>query len=95
MERPAKRGPRRIREAHPVIRAAVVGGAGYTGIETVRLLLGHPDFEVTVVTSAAEAGRSLELPGSAGSLFGKDRWAWRAPGSLDLSGSHPKMDGVP
>ena len=43
-----------------MIRAAVVGGAGYTGIETVRLLLAHPEFEVTVVTSAADAGRSLD-----------------------------------
>lgn len=43
-----------------MIRAAVVGGAGYTGIETVRLLLGHPEFELTVVTSAADAGRPLE-----------------------------------
>jgi N-acetyl-gamma-glutamyl-phosphate reductase len=42
-----------------MIRAAVVGGAGYTGIETVRLLLGHPGFEVTAVTSAADAGRAL------------------------------------
>ncbi len=52
-----------------MIRAAVVGGAGYTGIETVRLLLGHPEFEVTVVTSAADAGRPLEAvyPGLAGS----------------------------
>jgi len=43
-----------------VIKAAVVGGAGYTGIETVRLLLAHPEFEVTVVTSAADAGRALD-----------------------------------
>jgi len=52
-----------------VIRAAVVGAAGYTGIETVRLLLGHPEFEVTVVTSAADAGRALETvyPSLAGS----------------------------
>lgn len=42
-----------------MIRAAVVGAAGYTGIETVRLLLAHPDIEVTVVTSAADAGRAV------------------------------------
>jgi N-acetyl-gamma-glutamyl-phosphate reductase len=52
-----------------MVRAAVIGAAGYTGIETVRLLLGHPEFEVTTITSAAEAGRSLEdvypsLPGT-------------------------------
>jgi N-acetyl-gamma-glutamyl-phosphate reductase len=43
-----------------MIRAAVVGGAGYTGIETVRLLLDHPGFELTLVTSAADAGRPVE-----------------------------------
>lgn len=42
------------------MRAAIVGAAGYTGIELVRLLLGHPDFELTAVTSAADAGRSIE-----------------------------------
>jgi N-acetyl-gamma-glutamyl-phosphate reductase len=43
-----------------MVRAAVIGAAGYTGIETVRLLLGHPEFELTLVTSAAEAGRPVE-----------------------------------
>jgi N-acetyl-gamma-glutamyl-phosphate reductase len=43
-----------------MVRVAVVGGAGYTGIELVRLLLGHPDFEIAAVTSAADAGRAIE-----------------------------------
>ena len=43
-----------------MIKAAVIGAAGYTGIETLRLLLGHPGFEVALVTSAAEAGRRVE-----------------------------------
>jgi len=43
-----------------MINVAVIGAAGYTGIETVRLLLGHPAFKVTLVTSAAEAGRAVE-----------------------------------
>jgi len=42
-----------------MLRAAVIGAAGYTGIETVRLLLGHPGLELTLVTSAAEAGRPV------------------------------------
>lgn len=37
-------------------RAAVVGAAGFAGIECVRLLLAHPDFELAVVTSDALAG---------------------------------------
>jgi N-acetyl-gamma-glutamyl-phosphate reductase len=43
-----------------MIRAAVVGGAGYTGIETVRLLMNHPEIEATAVTSTADAGRAVE-----------------------------------
>jgi N-acetyl-gamma-glutamyl-phosphate reductase len=67
-----------------VIRAAVVGGAGYAGIETVRLLLGHPEFELTLVTSAAEAGRSLEdvYPALAGSVL-----TFTDPGTCDIAGS--------
>lgn len=52
-----------------MIRATVIGAAGYTGIETVRLLLGHPDLELVGITSSAEVGRPLEdvypsLPGT-------------------------------
>jgi len=43
-----------------VVRAAVIGAAGYTGIELVRLLLAHPDFEIAAVTSASDAGRPVE-----------------------------------
>lgn len=41
------------------IKAAVVGGSGYTGIELIRLLLEHPDVELMAVTSRTEASRSL------------------------------------
>jgi N-acetyl-gamma-glutamyl-phosphate reductase len=37
-------------------RAAVVGGSGYTGAELLRLLVGHPDIEVSLVTADANAG---------------------------------------
>lgn len=40
-------------------RAGIVGAAGYAGVELVRLLLGHPDFEVVAITSNADAGQSL------------------------------------
>lgn len=67
-----------------MIRAAVVGGAGYTGIETVRLLLGHPEFEVTAVTSAADAGHALEsvYPAMAGCGL-----TFEDPTACDLAGS--------
>ena len=67
-----------------MIRAAVVGGAGYTGIETVRLLLGHPEFEVTVVTSAADAGKALDAvyPALAGCGL-----VFEDPSECDIAGS--------
>lgn len=42
-----------------MIKAGVVGGTGYTGVELLRLLVAHPDVEITVITSRAEAGRRV------------------------------------
>lgn len=39
-----------------MIRAGVVGGTGYTGVELLRLLALHPDVELTRVTSRGDAG---------------------------------------
>jgi len=39
--------------------AAVVGASGYAGGELVRLLLGHPELEVSAVSAAGNAGRPL------------------------------------
>ena len=41
------------------MRVGVVGAAGYAGAELVRLLLGHPVFELAVITSNADAGAPL------------------------------------
>jgi [amino group carrier protein]-6-phospho-L-2-aminoadipate/5-phospho-L-glutamate reductase len=41
------------------MRATVVGGSGYIGGELVRLLLGHPEVELTQVTSTRYGGRPL------------------------------------
>ncbi|MDR1015791.1 MAG: N-acetyl-gamma-glutamyl-phosphate reductase [Coriobacteriales bacterium] len=38
---------------------AVIGGAGYAGIELVRYLLGHPGFDLVAVTSDQDAGTAL------------------------------------
>lgn len=40
-----------------MIRAAILGGTGYGGMELLRWLLGHPEVEVTAVTSRSEDGR--------------------------------------
>ncbi len=42
-----------------MIRAAIIGGTGYTGLELIRLLLGHPQAELVSVCSRNEAGRAL------------------------------------
>lgn len=39
-----------------MIKAGIVGGTGYTGVELLRLLAKHPQVQVTVITSRAEAG---------------------------------------
>lgn len=39
-----------------MIKAGVVGGTGYTGVELLRLLAQHPQVELTAITSRAEAG---------------------------------------
>ena len=41
------------------LKAGVVGAAGYAGVELVRRLLEHPDFEPIVITSDADAGTPL------------------------------------
>jgi N-acetyl-gamma-glutamyl-phosphate reductase len=41
------------------IRAGIIGGAGYTGGETIRLLLNHPTVELTFVQSRSQAGKFL------------------------------------
>lgn len=43
-----------------MIRAGIVGGTGYTGVELLRLLVLHPDVEVSVVTSRSDAGQRVD-----------------------------------
>ena len=53
-----------------MIKVGVVGGTGYTGVELLRLLAGHPAAELTVITSRSEAGRPVAdlFPNLRGSL---------------------------
>lgn len=39
-----------------MIKVGIVGGTGYTGVELLRLLVGHPEVELTVITSRGEKG---------------------------------------
>ncbi len=52
------------------MKVAVVGASGYTGVELVRILLRHPSFELSVVTSEQRAGEPMAdfIPGLTGLL---------------------------
>ncbi len=43
-----------------MIRAGIVGGTGYTGVELLRILASHAEIEVAVVTSRADAGLRVD-----------------------------------
>lgn len=60
-----------------MIRAGIIGGAGYTGGELIRLLLRHPQAEITFVQSKSNAGNPLhqihgDLAGDTSLLFSAD-----------------------
>jgi len=42
-----------------MINVGIVGGTGYTGVELIRLLVCHPDVELSVITSRGEAGNRV------------------------------------
>jgi N-acetyl-gamma-glutamyl-phosphate reductase len=42
-----------------MIKVGVVGATGYTGVELLRLLSGHPQVELTQVTSRSESGKAV------------------------------------
>ena len=41
------------------LKVGIVGAAGYAGAELIRLILGHPEFELVAITSNADAGQPL------------------------------------
>ncbi|MDP2902028.1 MAG: N-acetyl-gamma-glutamyl-phosphate reductase [Methylovulum sp.] len=43
-----------------MVRAGIVGGTGYTGVELLRILAGHPEVDVAVVTSRTDAGLRVD-----------------------------------
>lgn len=42
-----------------MIKCGIIGGAGYTAGELIRLLLNHPDVEITFVNSSSNAGNKI------------------------------------
>lgn len=42
-----------------IVNVGVVGGTGYTGVELLRLLVSHPNVNLTAVTSRSEAGTAV------------------------------------
>jgi N-acetyl-gamma-glutamyl-phosphate reductase len=43
------------------IKVGIIGGAGYTGGETIRLLMNHPQAEIAFVHSRTNAGNRLDI----------------------------------
>lgn len=60
-----------------MIKVGIVGATGYAGVELIRLLLAHPEVEITRLTSRAEAGVRVDR------LFPNLR------GAIDLSFEDP------
>ncbi|MCD6040934.1 MAG: N-acetyl-gamma-glutamyl-phosphate reductase [Burkholderiales bacterium] len=67
-----------------MIKAGIVGGTGYTGVELLRLLAQHPQVELKAITSRKEAGTPVArmFP----SLRGRVELAFTEPGARTLAG---------
>ena len=67
-----------------MIKAGIVGGTGYTGVELLRLLAQHPDVELKAITSRKERGTAVAaiFP----SLRGHVELAFTEPGAERLRG---------
>lgn len=71
------------------IRAGIIGGAGYTGGETIRLLINHPDVELSFVHSKSHAGKPLyevheDLKGETEARFNAERFDADWPKDIDV-----------
>ena len=53
-----------------MIRVGIIGATGYAGAELVRILCGHPDIELTILTSRQYAGVKFDeiFPSMTGSV---------------------------
>ncbi len=65
-----------------MIKAGIVGGTGYTGVELLRILVAHPEVELSVITSRSEAGQAVS------SLYPNLR------GHVDIAFSEPDVESL-
>ena len=65
-----------------MIRAGIVGGTGYTGVELLRILALHDEVDVAVVTSRSDDGKRVDA------LYPSLR------GSIDVCFSKPDLDSL-
>jgi N-acetyl-gamma-glutamyl-phosphate reductase len=65
------------------IKAGIVGGTGYSGVELLRLLAQHPQVELAAITSRQEAGKSVSAVFP--SLRGRVSLAFSHPGKSPLA----------
>lgn len=65
-----------------MVQVAIIGAAGYAGIEAVRLVLGHPRLCLTLATSGADAGKTIASVYPA------------LAGATDLSFTAPDVDAI-
>lgn len=65
-----------------MIKAGIVGGTGYTGVELLRLLASHPEVRLQAVTSRKEEG--IPIADMYPSLRGRVDIAFSAPGDARL-----------
>ncbi|OUR65822.1 N-acetyl-gamma-glutamyl-phosphate reductase [Methylophaga sp. 42_25_T18] len=63
-----------------MIKVGIVGGTGYTGVELLRLLAGHPEVSLEIITSRSEKGMPVA------ELFPNLR------GHIDLAFTEPDID---
>lgn len=42
-----------------MIKVGIIGGAGYTAGELIRLLINHPDVEIKFINSSSNAGNKI------------------------------------
>lgn len=69
--------------SHQKMKAGIVGATGYTGVELLRLLSGHPHVEVCAVTSRSEAG--IPVADYFPSLRGVYDLVFQTPDDADLA----------